>query len=255
MTHEETIQKLTELKLLAMVAVLREWLARPPASPLAFEEQLALLVDREWTERRNRALARRLREAHVAALNASLEDVWCEPGRGLERAQLRALASCAWVRAHQNVIAVGATGVGKSFVGAALAQAACRAGYRAYYARVPRLVHELGVARADGTYPALLDKLARAHVLVLDDFLIAPLKETERRDLLEVLEDRYGRASTVITTQIPTKAWHEALGDPTIADAICDRLVHNAHVLQLRGGSMRKRKGLGTEPMEAATTT
>jgi DNA replication protein DnaC len=158
------------------------------------------------------------------------------------------------VRAKQNIIAVGATGVGKSYVGAALAQAACRHGYRALYVRVPRLLHQLAVARADGSYPKLLDQLAKTHVLVLDDFLVAPMKDTERRDLLEVLEDRYGKNSTVITTQLPTKSWHETIGEPTIADAICDRLVHNAHILVLRGGSMRKKQGMETSKVEATTT-
>ena len=180
-------------------------------------------------------------------MSACLEDVWCEPARGVDKAAVRALATCQWVSAKQNVIAIGATGVGKSYVGAALAQAACRNGYRALCTRVPRLVHELAIARADGSYVSMLQRMAQIHVLVLDDFLIAPLKDQERRDLLEVLEDRYGRSSTVVTSQVPTKNWHESLADPTLADAICDRLVHNAHLLSLRGPSGRKRKGLGTE--------
>jgi len=151
------------------------------------------------------------------------------------------------VAANQNVIAIGPTGVGKSYIGSALAQAACRSGYRALCTRVPRLLHELAIARGDGSYVAMLQRLAQIHVLVLDDFLIAPLKDSERRDLLEVLEDRYGRTSTVVTTQVPTKNWHESLADPTVADAICDRLIHNAHVLALRGPSGRKKKGLGNE--------
>lgn len=157
------------------------------------------------------------------------------------------MGTCAWVRAKQNVILVGATGTGKSFFATALAQAACRAGYRALCTRTPRLLSELAIARGDGSYVSLLQKIARADVLVIDDFLIAPLKEHERRDLLEVLEDRYDRASTVITSQVPTKSGHEAMSDPTIADAICDRLVHNAHVLTLRGPSMRKRKAVTIE--------
>jgi DNA replication protein DnaC len=145
------------------------------------------------------------------------------------------------------VIVVGKTGVGKSYLGAALAQAACRKGLRAMCTRVPRLAHELAIARADGTYTTLLARLARLDVLVLDDFLLAPLKDTERRDLLEVLEDRYGTSSTVVTSQVPTKNWHEMLADPTIADAICDRLVHNAHVVALKGPSGREKKGLQIE--------
>lgn len=246
MIHEETIQKLHELKLHVMAQALREALQSAPGDKLSFEEQLGMLVDREWTERKNQQLARRIKQAKLG-ISACLEDVWCDPARGVDKATMRALASCQWVRAKQNVIAIGATGVGKSYIGAALAQAACRNGHRALCARVPRLIHELAIARADGTYVSMLQRLAQVHVLVLDDFLIAPLKDQERRDLLEVLEDRYGRSSTVVTSQVPTKSWHETLADPTVADAICDRLVHNAHVLSLRGPSGRKKKGLGTE--------
>jgi DNA replication protein DnaC len=253
MVTEETIKKLLELKLDAMAKALRELLETAPGSGLSFEEQIGMLVDREWTNRRNRQLARRIKEAKLGISSACLEDVLCEPGRGIDKATVRALASCQWVSRKQNVIAVGATGSGKSFLGAALAQAACRNGYRALCTRVPRLLAELAIARADGTYIATLARIAKVHVLVLDDFLLAPIKDGERRDLLEILEDRYGRTSTVITSQVPTKTWHEMLADPTIADAICDRLVHNAHVLSLRGPSMRKKKGLGTEETQPTT--
>jgi DNA replication protein DnaC len=243
---EETIKKLHELKLRAMADALRDLTTKPPGNRLTFDEQLGMLVEREWTERQNKALARRLKHAKLG-MSACLEDIWCEPGRGLDKAVVRTLATCQWVRSKQNVIAIGQTGVGKSYVGAALAQAACRNGFRALCARVPRLLHELAIARADGSYVTMLNRIAQVHVLVLDDFLIAPLKEGERRDLLEILEDRYGRSSTVITSQVPTKTWHEALADPTIADAICDRIVHNAHVLSLRGPSIRKRKGMNEQ--------
>jgi DNA replication protein DnaC len=246
MTIEETIQQLTELKLMAIVAMLREWLTSPPPADTTFEERLALLVNREVTERRNRLIARRLREAKLP-MPACVEDVWCDPARGLDKSVVRTFATCQWVRAKQNVIAVGKTGVGKSYFGAALAQAACRQGYRALCIRAPRLVHQLGIARADGSYAKLLDHLARTHVLVIDDFLIAPMKDTECRDLLEVLDDRYGHSSTVVTTQLSTKTWHEALGEPTVADAICDRLVHNAHAVSLKGESGRKIKGMNAD--------
>ena len=163
---------------------------------------------------------------------------------------MRSLGTGGWVRAKQNVIVIGATGTGKSYLGAALAEAACRHGYRALRTRVPRLLGELAIARADGSYTATLSRLAKLDVLVLDDLLIAPLKDSERRDLLEVLEDRYDQRSTVVTSQVPTKSWHEMLADPTVADAICDRLVHNAHVLSLRGPSIRKMKGLGEKNTE-----
>jgi DNA replication protein DnaC len=242
MILEETIKKLHDLKLGAMADATRELLTKPPGHKLSFEEQLGLLVEHEWTDRQNKALARRLKQAKLGQ-SACLEDVSCEPERGLDKAVVRSLASCQWVRSKQNVIVVGLTGVGKSYIGAALAQAACRNGFRAL---------ELGIARADGSYMKLLARLATVHVLVLDDFLISPLKDTERRDLLEILEDRYNKCSTVIASQLPTKKWHEALSDPTLADAICDRVVHNAHVLSLKGPSIRKRTGMN-EGKEATT--
>ncbi len=254
MINEETIKKLVEMKLHAMAKAVREIAESPPGQGLSFDEQLGLLVDREWSQRHNARIDRRMKEAKIAAA-ACLEDTWCDPGRGIDKAMVRSLSTCQWVRGKQNVIAVGLTGVGKSFLGAALAQAACRNGFRALYARVPRLLHELAIARGDGSYGAMLARLAKLDVLVLDDFLIAPLKDAERRDLLEILEDRYDRSSTVVTTQVPTKNWHEALTDPTIADAICDRLVHNAHVLSLKGGSGRKKKGLNHGKAEEITTT
>jgi DNA replication protein DnaC len=243
---EDTMHKLISMKLHTMAKVLRELLDAAPAHELSFEEKLGMLVDREWLDRDNRRLARRIKDAKLP-IDASPEDVLCDSARGLEKAVVRSLATCAWVRAKQNVIVVGATGVGKTFIGAALAQAACRQGFRALCVRIPRLVQDLALARADGTYRSELQRFARFDVLVLDDFLIGPMKDAERRDLLEVLEDRYDRCSTVITSQLPTKTWHETLADPTIADAICDRLVHNAHVLALRGPSMRKKKGIAVE--------
>lgn len=249
MTLEETINKLVQLKLPHMAAALREALERAAGSALTVEECVGLMVDREWTERENRRLGRRIKDAKLG-MQACLEDLWCDPARGLDKAAMRSLGTCHWVRAKQNVIVVGMTGTGKSYLGAALAEAACRHGYRALRTRVPRLLGELAIARADGSYTATLNRLAKLDVLVLDDMLIAPLKDTERRDLLEVLEDRYDQRSTVVTSQLPTKSWHEMLGDPTLADAICDRLVHNAHVLSLRGPSMREKKGIGKKNTE-----
>jgi DNA replication protein DnaC len=249
MTTEETLDKLMKLKLPFMAGALRESLERGAGSGLSLEECVGLRVDREWSERENRRLGRRLKEAKLG-MPACLEDVWCEAGRGLEKALLRSLGACQWVSAHQNVIITGMTGTGKSYVANALAEAACRHGYRALRVRVPRLLESLGVAHADGSYSDALGRLAKLDVLVLDDLLIAPLKDTERRDLLEILEDRYDQRSTVVTSQAPTKTWHEMLADPTVADAICDRLVHNAHVLSLKGPSIRKKKGLGEKTTE-----
>ena len=219
----------------------------PPDKQLSFEEKLALLVDHEWTDRENRKFARRVKEARLST-RAAPEEIICDAARGLDRALLRELTTCQWVRSHHNVVVLGPTGVGKSFLANALAQASCRQGFRALFVRVSRLLEQLAIARASADYNAALARIAKIDVLVLDDFLLAPLTDTERRDLLEVLEDRYGKTSTVITSQLPTKSWHEALGDPTIADAICDRLVHNSHILTLRGSSMRRQKGLKPQP-------
>ena len=166
----------------------------------------------------------------------------------MDKATIRGLANCQWVKSKHNIAVIGKTGVGKTYVATALADSACRMGYRSIFFRVPRLLEELALARASGVYASLLGKLARIDVLVLDDFLLNPMNDTERRDLLEVMEDRYDKSSTVIATQMPTKTWHESLGDPTIADAICDRLVHNAHVLKLGGPSLRRKKALETLP-------
>lgn len=244
MTVEETIGKLIQLKLPHMASALRAQLERAAGSALSVEECVGLMVDREWTERESRRTGRRIKDAKLG-MQACVEDLWCDPTRGLDKAVMRSLGACQWVRAKQNVIVIGMTGTGKSYVSAALAEAACRRGYRALRVRVPRLLDELAIARADGSYAATLSRLAKLDVLVLDDLLIAPLKDTERRDLLEVLEDRYDQRSTVVTSQVPTKTWHEMLADPTVADAICDRLVHNAHVLSLKGPSIRKKKGMG----------
>lgn len=243
MLIEETLQKMLALKMPAMAAATRELMESAPSHQLSFEDRLGIIVDREWTDRDSRRVQRRIREAKIST-RASLEAVECDASRGLDQSFIKLMTTCGWVDAHQNVLVTGATGTGKSFLGAALAEATCRHGHRALFVRVPRLVEELAIARAAGTYSTTLAKLARFDVLVLDDFLLAPMKDTERRDLLEVLEDRYERSSTIITSQLPTKTRHSALNDPTIADAICDRLVHNAHLVELRGPSMRKKRSL-----------
>lgn len=245
MLDEQTHQKMMTMKLSAMAETFLELQREAPSNQRSFAEKLAQMVDAEWTARENRRLTRLLRAAKLTH-DASLEDVWTAPSRGINKTVLRDFAKCGWVKHRHNVICVGKTGCGKSYLAAALAQAACRYGYRTLYTRVPRLLQQLAIARADGTYARLLARLAKLHVLVLDDLLIAPLKDAERRDLLEILEDRYDRSSTIITSQLDTKKWHAALGDPTVGDAICDRVVHNAHVITLTGPSGRKRKGLTT---------
>jgi len=249
-TIEETFTKLTDLKLIAMADATRELLAASPTHQLTFEEKLGIVVDREWAARDNRRTARRLKEAKLVT-RASIEDVRCDPQRGIEKPLVRQLASCRWIREKQNVIVVGKTGVGKSYLAAALADCACRAGYRALFVRVPRLLEELALARISGTSSSLLGKLAKLDLIVLDDFLLNPMTDEQRRDLLEVFEDRYDRSSTVITTQLLTKTWHSALGDPTIADAICDRVVHNAHLVSLSGPSLRASKTIKDQSKNA----
>lgn len=247
-----TTEQLRALKLDAMAAAWAAQQQDAALSQLSFDERFGLLVEAEWLHRENRRLARALREAKLKLSQACLEAIDYPPSRELDRALLRQLATCRWVAAHQNVLITGATGVGKSFVACALAHQACRQGYRALYRRASRLFHELALARADGTYVRLLAKVARVDVFVLDDWGLTPVQDQERRDLLELLEDRYGTRSTIVTSQLPPAHWHEHLGDPTLADAICDRLLHNAHRLVLKGPSRRK-DGPGAAPPDGTS--
>ena len=243
MLNEPTNEKLYDMRLSAMAEA---WLAQqkdPKLGALSFDERFALLVDAEHMARDNRRITRLLKDADLRIPNACIEDVKTSPARGLEKAMVRQLGSCAWIGEHLNVLITGLTGVGKSYLASALGQAACRKGLRVSYRRVPRLFDELNLARADGSYARVLSRLAKADLLILDDLGLGAPKETQRNDLLEVLEDRYGRASTVMTSQLDVKKWHEWIGDPTLADAILDRLVHNAYKLELAGPSGRKEKG------------
>lgn len=234
-----TLQKLSALKLGGMAQALTEQLQMRDLDGLGFEERLGLLVDREMTERHNGKLRIRLKKAHLR-LNAVLEDIDYRQPRGLDKSMILGLASCRWVEEHQTVLITGPTGVGKSYLACALAHKACREGYRALYYRMPRLLQELAVARVDGRYGKILVHLLKQDVLVIDDWGLAPLDDPGRRDLLEILEDRYNRRSTIVSSQLPVSAWHEMIGDRTLADAILDRLVHQAYQLNLKGESMRK---------------
>jgi DNA replication protein DnaC len=240
MLKEPTIEKLKAMRLDAMATAWAEQQAKPDMNGLSFDERFGMLVDAEWLHRENKRLAKALRDAKLKLTTACIEDVDCAPTRELDRAQLRQLATCRWVAEHHNVLITGMTGTGKTYLACALAQQACRKGYRAIYRRTSRLFSELALARADGSYPRLLARLARADVLVLDDWAMAPITDAERRDLLEVLEDRYGTRSTIVTSQLAHTRWHGHIGDPTHADAICDRLIHNAHKVVLKGPSRRK---------------
>jgi DNA replication protein DnaC len=238
-----TMEKLRELRLEGMVAMLEAQKGDPSVRRLSFEERFGLLVDAEWTHQQDKRLRRRLREAKLKMSNACIEDIDLSARRGLDRGLIRQLASCGWVEEHENVAITGPTGVGKTFLACALAHQACRKGHRAMYRRTSRLFEELTLARADGTYGKLLGRIARIHVLVIEDFGLAPVGERSRYDLLEILEDRYAVRSTILTSQLPADQWHDLLGDPTVADAILDRLLHNAHRVTLKGPSRRKPPG------------
>lgn len=242
-----TLDTLNQLKLHGMAAALTEQMTQTTAHSLAFEDRLGLIVERELTYRENRRLTNLLKVAQLKE-RAALEDLDFRARHGLDRAQLASLTSCEWIRQHQNLLIHGATGSGKTFLACALAHQACRQGLSALYLRAPRLFDELSLGHADGSFRKRLAAIAKIAVVVIDDFAIAPIGPRERTDLLELLDDRVGSRSTmalghpVITSQLPVDHWHEYIGDPTLADAILDRLVHSAHQIHLEGKeSMRKR--------------
>ncbi|MCA1807520.1 MAG: IS21-like element helper ATPase IstB [Actinobacteria bacterium] len=246
MLKHPTLEKLHALKLTGMAAALTDQSATPDITELTFEERLGLLVDREMTERDNRRMTSRLRRARLRH-NAILEDLDYRNSRGLDKGLIQSLASCQWVKEHLNVLITGPTGVGKTWLACALAHKACREGYTAQYVRLTRLLRELTIAKGDGQYAKLLTNLAKVDVLILDDWGLMKLSAENRRDLLEVLEDRHGRRSTIATSQLPIDQWHDVIGDATLADAILDRLVHNAYKINLRGESMRKQQAKLTD--------
>jgi DNA replication protein DnaC len=241
MLIHQTIEKIKTLKLFGMAKALEEQQQLASCDDLGFEERLGLLIDREQTERESRRLQTRLRRAKLSQA-ACLEDLDWKAKRGLDKSLVLKLSSCEWIASHLNLIVTGPTGVGKTYAACALAHKACQEGYSAEYRRIPRLFPELGLAKGDGSYGKLLLRFAKTDVLILDDWGLAPFTDEGRRDLLEILEDRHGKKSTLITSQLPIPKWHEAIGDPTLADAIMDRLVHNAYKIALKGESMRKSK-------------
>ena len=240
MLNEPTIEKLKALHLEGMCSAWLEQQSAAASTGLGFDERFGLLVDAEWTHRDNKRMTRSLKEAKLRFGQACVEAIDYPARREVDKATIRQLASCRWVKEHQSILITGMTGTGKSFVACALAHQACRKGYRALYRRAPRLFDELKLARADGTYQRLLARIARVDVLVIDDFAIAPITDTERRDLLELFEDRQETRATIITSQLDPKHWHDYLTDPTLADAICDRILSRAHRLVLKGPSRRK---------------
>lgn len=234
-----TIHKLQQLRLYAMAKAFTDQLEEPTITQLSFEERLGLLVDVEVTSRENRRLQTRLRNARLQQLSC-LEDVDYHSPRYLDKSLLATLSQCQWIASHHNILIVGPCGTGKTFLGCALAHRACLNGYTAHYCRIGRLLSELQINKGDGQYGKRMNELAKTDVLILDDFGLSPLTDEQRRDLLEILDDRHDKRSTIVTSQVPIKLWHETIGNETLADAILDRLVHNSHRLEIRGESMRK---------------
>jgi len=235
------LDKLQSLRFFGMLTALEEQLQMPDIDQLNFDERLGLLVDREITARENRRLKTRLQKAKLR-LDACVEDVDFRYKRGLDKAVFLQLADCQWIKDANNVLIIGPTGVGKTYLACALAHKACRQGYSALYVRLPRLLQELTIAKADGRYDKILKALAKTHLLVIDDWGLKKFVKEQSHDLLEIIEDRHSLKSTLITSQLPVDHWHEIIADPTLADAILDRLVHNAYRINLKGESMRKKK-------------
>ena len=231
--------RLTALRLPGMRAAFLEQIARRDLADMAFEDRLALLVDRELSERRTRALQRRLKKARLHHHDACFEAIDLGRGRGLDRSLILGLADCRWIQNGANILITGPCGTGKSWIACALAHKACLEGYQALYLRLPRLLTQLRIAHGEGTIPKLYHDLARLDLLILDDWGLAPIDAPRRRDILEILDDRYNRRSIIVTSQIPVPDWHRQLNDPTIAEAILDRLVHTAYRIELSGPSMR----------------
>jgi DNA replication protein DnaC len=243
MLTQPTIEKLIAMRLRGMVEAFREQQESTDLQQLSFEERLGLLIDRQWSWRQNRALQRRLHQGRLQG-PACVEDIDFRTSRGLDRQLVRSLtAESAWVREHQHLFLTGPTGIGKTWLARAFGQKACRDGYTALFLKAAELFRNLGTARADGSHSKLLYQLGRVDLLIVDDFCMAPMSEPERRDFLEICDVRYQARSTLLTSQLPPASWHAQIGDPTLADSILDRLVHNAHRIALQGESMRRKRG------------
>ena len=244
MLTNETISKLNDMHLGAMARRFKEQMDDPAVRTLSFEDRFGLLVDAEWTTRKSNHLDRIIKKAGYAIPGACVEDIEYLPERKLDKVQLMRLASCSYIQEAHNVILLGATGAGKTYLACALGMAASRNFYPVRYIRLPDLLVEIAIARGDGTYREFMKKLKKVKLLILDEWLLYPLKESEARDVLELVEARTKTASTIFCSQLDVPGWHENLYDPTLADAICDRIVHNSYVIQIHGESMRKRKGI-----------
>lgn len=250
MLRHPTLEQLRVLRLDGMAKAFEEQLQMAEVEDLRFEDRLALLIDREVTERNNRRLQTRLRKAKLRQKSACVEDIDYRARRGLDKGLFLSLSSCDWIVQHRNVLITGSTGVGKTYLACALAQKACREGHTVQYLRLPRLFEDLALAHADGRYHKLMSGLARTDLLVFDDWGLAPFGDADRRELLEILEDRHELRSTLVTSQLPVDKWYDAIDHPTLADAILDRLIHNAYRIELRGESMRRKKALATKKQQ-----
>ena len=237
----QTLEKLSQMKLHPMAIAFQKQLEQPSLTGLSFEDRFAMLIDSEWNAREDRKLSKRLKTARLRT-NATVEDIDYQHPRGLDKSVIRSLASCQWIRSHQNVIVTGPTGIGKSYLAEAFVNKACREGFTAVRYRATRLFGEMEIARADGSYFKFLGRLSKFELIAIDDWAMEQLTEDERRHFLELMEDRHGLKSTFITSQYPVAKWHDRIGEPTMADAILDRIVHNAHKIALKGNgeSMRK---------------
>lgn len=254
MLNEQTLEKLYAMKLNGMADAFKDQLQQPNVAELCFEERFGLLVDYHWSWTEERRMKRLLSNAKLK-INGCVEDIDFKTPRGINKSVILHLANCEWIKNAQNIIITGPTGVGKTYLTCALANRACRMGFSAFYIRIPNLFQQLIIARADGSYPKIMKKLTKTKVLLLDDLGLAPMNAAERRDLLEVIEDRHSLASTIVATQLPIENWHDNIRDPTIADAILDRLIHNAHKINLKGESMRKLRSKAAKNQEEKNDT
>jgi DNA replication protein DnaC len=249
MLLQPTLEKLKNMKFYGMARALEEQLSSAEFDTFSFAERLGFLVDREHTERENRRLISRLRAAKLRQ-QACCEDIDYQATRGIDKSHIKQLVTCQWIRDRLNILITGPTGVGKSFIACALGHRACMDGFKVLYCRCSRLFGDLAVARGDGRYSKLMNNIAKTDLLIIDDWGLATLCDEERRDILEILEDRHDLRSTIVAGQLPVEHWHEVIGHPTLADAIMDRLVHNAYQINLKGESMRKKKAKKSLPKD-----